>query len=338
MLSEVQGVLLSRPQTYAPRVHRGVRVTTSEDQSPLVSVIIPNYNHARFFDERIQSVLGQTYQNIEVIILDDCSSDNSREVIEKYRSNPKVVKIVYNDTNSGSPFRQWKKGMELATGDIVWIAESDDHCETTFLEELVKPLTAHDDAFCFCRSVKVDEDDKEFELCQQSLPEDKHWPDGQVFIREEMLASTIVLNASSAIFRKDLGIKAVDDCLNFHGSGDWLFFIRLAEMGGVDFVGQKLNFFRQFRTSTTNIQSDNGRAYVENRRIFDYLNARNYLTASKRRRIRFFTIYQIIYNHPSMERTGRRQALRAWHSHWYTLPVIRLSHKYFQWRTGGNRS
>lgn len=103
---------------------------------PLVSIIIPNYNHARFLDERMQSVLGQTYQNFEVIILDDRSTDNSREVIEKYRSNPKVRKILFNDTNSGSPFRQWKKGMELASGEIVWIAESDDHCEDTFLEKL----------------------------------------------------------------------------------------------------------------------------------------------------------------------------------------------------------
>ena len=89
---------------------------------PLVSVIIPNYNHARFLDERIKSVLGQTYQNIEVIILDDCSTDNSREVIEKYRSNPKVTKIVYNEKNTGKPFQQWNKGMELAAGNIIWLS------------------------------------------------------------------------------------------------------------------------------------------------------------------------------------------------------------------------
>jgi glycosyltransferase involved in cell wall biosynthesis len=80
---------------------------------PLVSIIIPNYNHARFLDERMTSVLEQTYQHIEVIILDDCSTDNSREVIEKYRSNPKVSKIVFNDTNSRSPFKQWYKGFQL---------------------------------------------------------------------------------------------------------------------------------------------------------------------------------------------------------------------------------
>ena len=127
---------------------------------PLVSIIIPNYNHARFLDERMQSVLGQTYQNFEVIILDDRSTDNSREVIEKYRSNPKVRKILFNDTNSGSPFRQWKKGMELASGDS---------CEPTFLESLVPCFADEHVAFAFCRTTKVDEADKPFEVCQPDM-------------------------------------------------------------------------------------------------------------------------------------------------------------------------
>ena len=126
---------------------------------PLVSIIIPNYNHAQFLDECMTSVLEQTYQHIEVIILDDCSTDNSREVIEKYRSNPKVRKILFNDTNSGSPFRQWKKSMELASGEIVWIAESDDSCEPTFLESLVPCFADERVAFAFCRTTKVDEAD-----------------------------------------------------------------------------------------------------------------------------------------------------------------------------------
>ncbi|MGN1253094.1 MAG: glycosyltransferase family 2 protein [Prevotella sp.] len=303
------------------------------NNQPLVSVIIPNYNHARFLDERMQSVLGQTYQNIEVIILDDCSTDNSREVIEKYRNHPKVADIVYNDKNSGSPFRQWKKGMELVTGNIVWIAESDDHCETTFLEELLKPLTEHDDAFCFCRSMKVDEDDKEFELCQQTLPDSRHWADGKAFIREEMLSTTIVLNASSAIFRRNLGLKAVESCLDFHGAGDWLFFIRLAEMGGVGFIGKNLNHFRQFRTSTTSIQGVNGNAFVENYRVFDYLKRHHYMTLCQSLRIAYFSMYQMVYDNPQMGPKARRKALKAWHCNWFIMLIIKASHKYFQLRT-----
>ncbi|MDO5340840.1 MAG: glycosyltransferase family A protein [Bacteroidia bacterium] len=79
--------------------------TSNMGRQPLVSVIIPNYNHARYLDQRIQTVLNQTYQNFEVIILDDKSTDNSLEVIAKYKVNPHISQIVINEQNSGSPFK-----------------------------------------------------------------------------------------------------------------------------------------------------------------------------------------------------------------------------------------
>ena len=65
--------------------------------SPLVSVIIPSYNHEKFLKERIDSVLNQTFQDFELIILDDLSPDNSREIIESYRAHPKVSHIIFNE-------------------------------------------------------------------------------------------------------------------------------------------------------------------------------------------------------------------------------------------------
>lgn len=76
-----------------------------------VSVIVPNYNHALFLEQRIESILNQTFQDFEVIILDDCSTDNSKKIIEKYRTHPKVSKIIYNDVNSGNTFKQWNTGI-----------------------------------------------------------------------------------------------------------------------------------------------------------------------------------------------------------------------------------
>lgn len=86
---------------------------------PSVSVIIPNYNHALYLKQRIDSVLNQAFQAFELIILDDCSTDNSREIIEQYRDNPKVSQIIYNQENSGSVFKQWIKGIELCQGDYI---------------------------------------------------------------------------------------------------------------------------------------------------------------------------------------------------------------------------
>ena len=103
----------------------------------MVSVIIPNYNHDKYLDVRIQSILNQTYQDFEIIILDDCSTDNSKAVIERYRDNDHVSHIVYNEKNSGTTFKQWEKGIELAKGDLLWIAESDDSCDCNFLDSLI---------------------------------------------------------------------------------------------------------------------------------------------------------------------------------------------------------
>ena len=60
---------------------------------PKVSVIIPNFNHAKYLKERIESVLYQTYQDFEVILMDDCSTDDSRKVLDQYRSHPKVTQL-----------------------------------------------------------------------------------------------------------------------------------------------------------------------------------------------------------------------------------------------------
>src|SRR3989442_15683408 len=96
------------------------------------SVIVPNYNHASFLRLRIESVLVQTYQDYEVILLDDCSTDNSREILASYRNNPKV-RIEYNERNSGGVFKQWNKGVRMARGRYIWIAESDDYADACFL-------------------------------------------------------------------------------------------------------------------------------------------------------------------------------------------------------------
>ncbi|HET6990511.1 MAG TPA: glycosyltransferase family 2 protein, partial [Bacteroidia bacterium] len=103
------------------------------NNSPLVSVILPNYNHARFLEQRIKSILSQTFRDFEIIILDDCSTDNSREIIDRYRSDEKISHVIFNETNSGSAFSQWKKGIQSASGTYIWIAESDDFCDPDFL-------------------------------------------------------------------------------------------------------------------------------------------------------------------------------------------------------------
>src|SRR5258708_2534765 len=101
---------------------------TPEANTPTASVIIPNYNHARYLRKRIDSVVGQTYQNFELILMDDCSTDESRSILSEYVKDPRV-RIELNEKNSGSTFKQWNKGVALARGQYVWVAESDDYAD-----------------------------------------------------------------------------------------------------------------------------------------------------------------------------------------------------------------
>ena len=109
-----------------------------ENVCPLISVIIPNYNHAKFLDIRIDSILNQTFRDFELIILDDASTDNSTEIIEKYSNHPQISSIMLNEKNSGSPFVQWAKGINVARGEYIWIAESDDSADVEFLEKILE--------------------------------------------------------------------------------------------------------------------------------------------------------------------------------------------------------
>src|ERR1700752_894581 len=99
---------------------------------PKVSVVVPNYNHARFLQKRIESILRQSYQDFELILLDDCSTDDSQAILSQYAGDARV-RLEFNPVNSGSTFKQWNKGVGLARGKYVWIAESDDYAAKMLL-------------------------------------------------------------------------------------------------------------------------------------------------------------------------------------------------------------
>ena len=74
--------------------------------TPTVSVIVPNYNHAAYLRERLDSILNQTFQDFELILLDDCSTDASLLMLRDYATHPRVSQLVVNEKNTGSTFAQ----------------------------------------------------------------------------------------------------------------------------------------------------------------------------------------------------------------------------------------
>ncbi len=239
---------------------------------PQISVIVPNYNHAKYLKQRIESILNQTYQDFELLILDDCSTDNSREVIEQYRNNVKVNHIVYNTENSGSTFKQWDKGIKLAKGEYIWIAESDDWADKNFLEVIlseIKNNSAVSLTYCIPKYTK---ENGELWNWQPQVTGNTKAYNGVDFIRTKLIYSNVIHNASTAVFRK----SSYENIVNMQYQtmklcGDWLFYVLLAEQGDVLEISRHLSYFRRHDKSVTPAAVKKGLALLEGIEVLDYI-------------------------------------------------------------------
>lgn len=239
-----------------------------------VSVIIPNYNHAPFLRQRIDTVLNQTFQDFELIILDDCSTDNSIEVIEQYIGNPKISHTVFNSANSGSPFLQWEKGINLAKGKYVWIAESDDWCEPSLLETLVEGMRKDDQCvISYCQMSCINEHNEirwqSNHRCLSEVIESK------VFIQDYLAIKVSIYNASMAIFKREKFKYVSSEFTTYKFSGDRLFWIQIARQGKTHISGKVLNYFRKHD------QDVSGKAYKSGLNFIEELNIINWMYREK---------------------------------------------------------
>lgn len=237
-----------------------------EYKNKKVSVIVPNYNYAAYLEERIESVLNQSYQDFELIILDDCSTDNSRILIEQYRSDPHVSHIVYNEVNTGSPFKQWAKGVELAKGEYIWIAESDDTASKSFLSELVPQLDSSPDVvLAFSHSFLIDsEGNKLDEDIHNNSGDDILFHDGQKFAENVMSIRNYIYNASMVVFRRSAFFQVDKSSYEHYRScGDWAFWTRICLQGKIVEVCKRLNYFRIHQKRVTFEDRDSGNDWKE---------------------------------------------------------------------------
>lgn len=283
-----------------------------KDNLILVSVIIPNYNHVDFLQERINSILLQTYSNIEIILLDDHSLDNSSEIIEKYRHHPKVSHIIYNNKNSGSPFMQWKKGIEIAKGEYIWIAESDDVCDSFFVEKLMDAILSQNTQVAFALSRYFDGKGNLWPT-QQKLSKKDFPMSGKKIIKKYMSYTNSILNASGAIFKKNTAIEISSkiDYTKFKGVGDWFFWVVMCEQSRVSYIEEPLNYFRQHGNNTTSKLSISGDGLYELRWLFDYMRARHLISLKSYYYRRFWDIYYI-YSDKTLSDERKKYKLAAW--------------------------
>jgi len=245
---------------------------------PAVSVIVPNYNHARFLRKRVDSILQQTFQDFELILLDDCSTDDSRSILSSYAADPRV-RIDFNDANSGSPFKQWNKGVHLARGEYVWIAESDDYADPRFLERLVAVLDADPQvAFAYCRSWRVSADGDLDGFTDFYLTDidpyrwaKDYYADGREECRNYFVRANSVPNASAVAFRRSIYEYAGGADESLYLCGDWKLWAAMALTGKVAYLAEPLNHFR-FHSASVRSNSEQLKVdVVEHLRVVSWI-------------------------------------------------------------------
>ncbi|MHB1463274.1 MAG: glycosyltransferase [Armatimonadota bacterium] len=202
----------------------------------LVSVVISSYNHAQFIAQCIDSVLAQDYPQIEVIVVDDGSSDQSVEILKSYGG-----KIRLECQKTGGTYGALNRGIRLAQGEFIAILNSDDYWEAGKLSAQVAAMRANPQAtaahtgggFVDANCQKVDQNPFGFDWPSP--------PSGNIMtnlIRANcMIASSVMMRGSTL---KEVGLFEP----RLFGSGDWHMWLRLATVGDIEFVPAEYTRYR----------------------------------------------------------------------------------------------
>ena len=225
---------------------------------PKVSVVVPNYNYVQYIEERLASIRNQGIPIFELIILDDASTDQSISRISAWLAETHTeARVVVNQQNSGSVFAQWQKGISLATGDYVWIAEADDLSDRDFLETVLPPLVSGNAVLSYCDSRQINSSgvvhSRNYQDYLSAVSQEK-WKGSYVGSGAEECKSSLAImntipNVSAVLFKREAISRVFsehfDEIARFTKAGDWVVYIRVLSYGDIAFSPRSANRHRR---------------------------------------------------------------------------------------------
>jgi glycosyltransferase involved in cell wall biosynthesis len=173
----------------------------------MISCIITCYNQSKYIEEAIRSIINQTYRDLEIIIVDDASTDGSRNIIEKFKDDSRVV-TIFRDTNSGLPAIPRNDGIRKAQGQFIAFLDGDDYWATNKLEE---QLTHVNDDIIGVGSTSTFFDNKKLLPPKTRIMEDTYFDFGQLLMINNVIFSSLLVRNSEIFFNEDPAYKYVED-------------------------------------------------------------------------------------------------------------------------------
>lgn len=241
-----------------------------------VSAVVPNYNYAHHLKQRLDSIVEQSYPIYELVVIDDASTDNSLDVIQQSFENcPIDYRVVVNEKNSGSVFKQWRKASDLASGEFLWICEADDFADPSFVERAVEFFDDDRVVMAYTQSRQVGDRGQQLaenyfeytnDICIHKWQHD-HVSEGRQELAWALAVKNSVPNVSGVLFKTDSMRAALELCSEdlskLRIAGDWLVYSELLKDGKVGYICDPLNSHRRHKQSVTMSSSSCARHLAE---------------------------------------------------------------------------
>ena len=207
---------------------------------PLVSVIMPSYNHEQFVSEAIESVLNQTFTDLELIILDDASGDKSKEIIEAYQRKDSRIRTIFHNENRGIA-RTLNEGLEEAKGKFIAFFASDDVWAKDNLKKQLEVLEKNEDLVVWSESLVIDAlGNPTGEFFTQKCGASERKKSGDIF--EELLMGNYICGSSVILKRENLKGIRYDEQLKY--LNDYEIMVDLAKRYQFHFIPEPLAMYR----------------------------------------------------------------------------------------------
>ena len=212
--------------------------------SPKVSVLIPAYNYAHYLTEAIESALAQTFEDFELIIIDNCSTDNTKEIVYNYAKEDSRVIFMENNENIGM-FRNYNQALLHAKGEYIKFLNADDKFEPTLLEKFVKILDEHQDVSIVTSHRQYFQNGSDIQKTDFSGMQN-----GKEMILLALSKINFIGEPTTVMFRKkNLNLGLFDTSLIFFADLDmWL---RQLSVGNLYIVDEVLSFVRKHEEQGT---------------------------------------------------------------------------------------
>lgn len=285
---------------------------TNNLYNPLISILIPTFNREKYIDSCVKSALNQTYKNIEIIIVDNASTDQTWQILNDLKKKDIRIKIFQNESNIG-PVMNWKKCIDLSSGELVKILFSDDLLDKDFLKKSVHYFKDENIGFSFT-SAKIFSANNS-RLRYQIGPSKIY--DSEKFIKGSILGKDYPLSPGCAIFRKQAIKKnllsEIPNKLNIDykstGAGNDLliFLLTCLDYQKFAFIDEPLSLFRSHNQSISDSSQKNQLylSYLVAKSFFietyfstfiQTFNSHLILIRLKNKDLRKFLTYSNIYN------------------------------------------